>query len=164
MAPNQNTVRSFESSIDIDAPVATVWEIVGEVENAPKWAPTTKKVSAFGGRTKNGTLSVNLNKQGIVYWPTTGKVVDYVPGKRIANKATSGVAWVFELAEGPSGPGSTTLTEYRETPPRVEKFFSIVVSKLTGGEDTFSEGLGKSVSSSLKAIKRIAEQRTAPAA
>lgn len=156
--PN-NKVRSFESEIEIDAPVATVWELVGEVENAPKWAPTTKKVRAFGGRTKNGTLSVNLNKQGPVYWPTTSKVVDYVPGTRISNKATSGSEWVFELSEGAGGAGTTTLKQYRDTPEAVANLFQNVIPKVTGGEDKFSEGLGKGVNSSLKRIKALAEQR-----
>lgn len=152
-------VRSFESEIEIDAPVATVWELVGEVENAPKWAPTTKKVRAFGGRTKNGTWSVNLNKQGPVYWPTTSKVVDYVPGKRISNMATSGSEWVFELSEGAGGAGTTTLKQYRDAPEPVVKLFTDVLSKATGGEDKFSEGLGKGVSASLKRIKALAEQQ-----
>lgn len=153
-------VRSFESEIEIDAPVSTVWEIVGEVENAPKWAPTTKKVRALGGRTKNGTWSLNLNKQGPVFWPTTSKVVDYVPGRRISNMATSGSEWVFELSEGAGGAGTTTLKQYRDAPAPVVSLFENVISKATGGEDKFSEGLGKGVNSSLKRIKTLAEQRS----
>lgn len=161
MATNSanNMVRSFESEIEIDAPVATVWGIVGEVENAPKWAPTTLKVRALGGRTKNGTLSVNLNKQGLIFWPTTSKVVDYVPGERLSNKAINGTEWVFELSEGAGGPGTTTLKQYRHTPASVDKFYKDIVSKATGGEDKMSESLGKGVSASLKRIKALAEQQ-----
>ena len=153
-------VRSFESEIEIDAPVATVWEIVGEVENAPKWAPTTEKVKALGGRTKNGTWSLNLNKQGPVYWPTHSKVVDYVPGKRISNRATSGAEWVFELSEGSAGAGTTTLKQYREAPAGLVKAFSAVMPAGSGDEDKFTEGLGKTVSASLKRIKELAESQS----
>lgn len=158
-----NMIRTFESEIEIDAPRATVWQIVGEVENAPLWAPTTEKVRALGGRTKNGTISINLNKAGFVVWPTTAKVVDYVPGEKLVNRIISGVEWTFELTEGAGGPGTTTLKEYRNTPSYVASFWENGVAKLTGGEDKFNAGLGKSVSASLKKIKKLAEQRAASA-
>ena len=153
----QNMIRTLESEIDIDAPVAKVWELVGEVANAPKWSPSTAKVVALGGRTANGTISINLNKEGFLVWPTTAKVVDYVPGKRLSNRVINGTEWVFELSEGPGGEGTTTLKQYRDIPPAVMKFWEDGVSKLTGGEDKFSKGLNKGVSSSLKRIKALVE-------
>lgn len=155
----QNMVRTLESEIDIDAPIATVWELVGDVANAPKWSPSTTKVVPLGGRTANGTFSINVNKEGFLIWPTTAKVIDYVPGKRLSNRVINGTEWVFELSEGPGGEGTTTLKQYRDIPPAVLKFWESGVARLTGGEDKFTPGLAKGVSASLKRIKSLAEQQ-----
>lgn len=156
--------RAFEHSVEIAAPTTTVWEIVGEVENAPQWSVSAIKVKALGGRTRNGTVAVNVNKQGPAVWPMMSRVVDYVPGKRLANQVINGTVWVFELEEGAGGPGTTRLTEYRETPAAVAKFWGEIVPKLTGGAFQFDSIQDNGVSDSLVKIKRLAEARAAGSA
>ena len=49
--PTQPTPAAIESSIEIDAPPARIWEIVSEVRNAPQWSSQARKVFAFGPAT-----------------------------------------------------------------------------------------------------------------
>jgi carbon monoxide dehydrogenase subunit G len=45
----------FESSIDIDAPVAKVWALVDKLEEWPQWMPSIKRIE----RVSEGPLSVD---------------------------------------------------------------------------------------------------------
>lgn len=155
--PTQPTPAAIESSIEIDAPPARVWEIVSEVRNAPQWSDQAVKVLALGGRTKPGTLALNINKQGGFVWPTTSKVVEVEPGRRIANKVTeNGTVWAFELE--PTASGGTRLTERRETPTGTSAFSNFLVDKFFGGQETFTRTLTSGVSTSLQRIKALSEQ------
>ncbi|MFL0577831.1 SRPBCC family protein [Dietzia sp. 179-F 9C3 NHS] len=151
------TPAQLESSIEIDAPPARVWEIVSEVRNAPQWSSQAVKVLALGGRTKPGTLALNLNKQGTLVWPTTSKVVEVEPGRRIANKVLeNGTVWAFELE--PTGTGGTRLTERRETPNGTSALSDFLVDKFFGGQERFTDVLDQGVSTSLQRIKALAER------
>lgn len=151
--------RQFVSSIEIAAPKAVVWDLVGDVANAPKWSNHAIKVKPFGGATRKGTFAINLNKEGLALWPTTSKVVDFAPGERIANKVINQTVWVFELEEGAGGPGTTRLTEYCEYPDALLTFYGRTLPKLTGGRAQFIKLQDKGVSSSLRKIKDLAEKR-----
>lgn len=153
--------RAFEQSIEINAPTTTVWDLVGDVENAPQWSNTATAVKALGGKTRNGTIAVNVNKHGMMIWPTASRVVDYIPGARLANQVINGTVWVFELEEGAGGPGTTRLTEYYEAPAAIEKFWGEIVPKLTKGAFRFTTIQETGVSDSLTTIKRLAEERVA---
>lgn len=151
------TTGPIESSIEIDAPPARVWEIVSEVRNAPQWSDQAVKVLALGGRTKAGTLALNINKQAGFVWPTTSKVVEVEPGRRIANRVLeNGTVWAFELEPTPSG--GTRLTERRETPKGTSAFSNFLVDRFFGGQEKFTRVLDRGVSSSLQRIKALAER------
>src|SRR5690606_19109669 len=106
---------TIESSIEIDAPPARVWEVISDVRNATQWSSQAFKVIALGGRTTKGTRALNINKRGPLFWPTTSRVVEFEPGRRFANRINENTTvWVFELEPTPSG--GTRLTERREVP------------------------------------------------
>lgn len=149
--------RTIESTIEIDAPPARVWEVVSEVRNAPQWSSQAYKVIAFGGRTTAGTRAININKQGRLIWPTTSRVVEFEPGRRFANRVTENTTvWVFELE--PTASGGTRLTERRETPHGTSAVSQFLVKKVFGGQESFSDDLDRGVSTSLQRIKALAER------
>lgn len=157
MSSENTSVAHIENSIEIDAPPARVWEIVSEVRNAPQWSSQAVTVLALGGRTSLGTRALNINKQGKLIWPTTSRVVEFEPGRRIANRVTENTTlWAFELE--PTESGGTRLIERRETPTGVSALSNFLVDKVFGGQVTFSKALDQGVSSSLERIKALAEQ------
>lgn len=157
MSTESAPTRAIEDSIEIDAPPARVWEIVSEVRNAPQWSSQAVKVIALGGRTTAGTRSININRAGKAVWPTTSRVVEFEPGRRIANRvAENTTLWVFELE--PTADGGTRLTHRRETPHGISALSKFLVDKVFGGQETFSNALDRGVSTSLQRIKALAEQ------
>lgn len=149
---------AIESSIEIDAPPARVWEVVSEVRNATQWSSQAVKVIALGGRTSKGTLALNINKRGPLLWPTTSRVVEFEPGRRFANRINENTSiWVFELE--PTAAGGTRLTERREVPEGLTAISTILTEKLFGGQPSFVAEMGEGVSLSLQRIKSLVEQR-----
>ena len=147
---------ALENSIDIDATPHRVWQIVGDVRNAPQWSDQAVKVLALG-EPRNGQLSLNVNKQAGLLWTTTSRIVDFQPRRRIANRILeNSTVWAFELE--PLDNGGTRLIERRETPQGISRLSRILVKSFFGGQEKFSQTLDHGVSLSLQRIKRLAEQ------
>lgn len=157
MTTEPATAGAIESSIEIDAPPARVWEVVSEVRNATQWSSQAYKIIALGGRTTKGTRALNINKRGPLFWPTTSRVVEFEPGRRIANRIVENTTiWAFELEPTPSG--GTRLTERRETPHGTSAVSQFLVKKVFGGQKSFTAELDEGVSTSLKRIKTLVER------
>lgn len=155
--PTESAPAAIESSIEIDAPPARVWEVVSEVRNAPQWSSQAHKVVALGGCTTAGTWALNINKRGPIFWPTTSRVVEFEPGRRFANRITENTTvWVFELE--PTADGGTRLTERREVPSGLTFISRFLTDKVFGGQPSFTKELDRGVSTSLKRIKALVEQ------
>ncbi|AWH93032.1 SRPBCC family protein [Dietzia lutea] len=148
---------AIESSIEIDAPPARVWEVVSEVRNATEWSSQAWKILSPGGRTTKGTWAINLNKRGPIVWPTTSRVVEFEPGRRFANRINENTTvWVFELEPTPSG--GTRLTERREVPDGLTFISRFLTDKLFGGQKSFTAEMDRGVSTSLQRIKALVER------
>lgn len=148
---------AIESSIEIDAPPARVWEVISDVRNATQWSSQAWKIFALGGRTTKGTWALNLNKRGPVLWPTTSRVVEFEPGRRFGNRITENTTvWVFELEPTPDG--GTRLTERREVPEGLTFISRFLTDKVFGGQPAFTSEMDEGVSLSLKRIKTLVER------
>ncbi|MCT1432723.1 MULTISPECIES: SRPBCC family protein [Dietzia] len=148
---------AIESSIEIDAPPARVWEVISEVRNATQWSSQAWKIFPLGGRTAKGTWALNLNKRGPLLWPTTSRVVEFEPGRRFANRITENTTvWVFDLEPTPAG--GTLLTERREVPDGLTFISRFLTDKVFGGQKSFTSELDRGVSTSLQRIKALAER------
>ena len=150
----ENTSRN---SIEIDAPPARVWEIVSEVRNAPKWSAQAVRVLATGGPTDMGTRSLNINRQGPVFWPTTSRVVEFEPERRIANRIGGhGTVWSFDLEPTPGG--GTLLSQRQDIPAALTSIAGAVAARLPGGRSDGDASRRTGPSSSLRRIKDLAER------
>lgn len=148
---------TIESSIEIDAPPARVWEVISDVRNATQWSSQAWKIFALGGRTTKGTWALNLNKRGPILWPTTSRVVEFEPGRRFGNRITENTTiWVFELEPTPDG--GTRLTERREVPEGLTFISRFLTDKVFGGQPAFTSEMDEGVSLSLKRIKTLVER------
>lgn len=157
MTTEPATVGAIESSIEIDAPPARVWEVVSEVRNATEWSSQAVKIIALGGRTTKGTRALNINKRGPLFWPTTSRVVEFEPGRRFGNRISENTTiWVFELEPLPGA--RTKLIERREVPTGLTKLSRVLTDKVFGGQGSFTAELDEGVSTSLQRIKALVER------
>ncbi|MGI9085824.1 MAG: SRPBCC family protein [Aeromicrobium sp.] len=105
-------VAPIEATIHVDATPARVWEIVSDQRRMNEWSPETWRQKFFGDEIGVGTRTININKRKGFFWPTSSRITEFVPQKRIAFYVIGPAAtWSYDLA--PNGDG-TTVTERRE--------------------------------------------------
>ena len=76
--------KTLEASIDVEATPEQVWKVVSDLKRMGEWSPQCKKMKVFGGDVRKGTTTLNINRKGMLVWPTTAKVVEFQPNKAIA--------------------------------------------------------------------------------
>ncbi len=91
-------VAPIEASIEIDAAPARVWELVSDLRNMPRWSPQCRRTIVRGGVMREGAKLVNINRRGLLFWPTQSMVTDFVPDERIAFRVKENwTIWSFDL-------------------------------------------------------------------
>jgi uncharacterized protein YndB with AHSA1/START domain len=145
----------LQAHIDIDAPVATVWQLVSDLSRMPQWSPQCRLMKARGGPVRQGTKTFNLNRRGLLFWPTTSQVTEFIPEKKLAFRVNdNGTVWSYELE--PSGTG-TRLIETRHAENGVKPVSNMLVNALMGGVPNFEQELVEGMNQSLARIKAAAE-------
>ncbi len=148
--------KELEQSIDIAAPPAQVWALVSDVKRMASWSPQVVRSTVKGGVVQQGATFRNLNRQGLLLWPTNAKVVRFEPHRDFAFKVKeNGVIWSFELAE--NGTGGTTVTQRRELPNGISKLSINLTKTVLGGVDDFTARLESGMQETLAKIKAEAE-------
>ncbi len=164
----------ISASIDVNAPVSKVWEHVADLSAMGKRSPQCKKMILLKGRGGSsgagagaagadtapapGSITVNLNRQGFLWWPTWAVVTEVQPGQVFEFKIPlNGSHWRFELTESADG-SRTTLTEKRHIPGGNTSLISrALVATALGGEKKFEAGLQEGIEQTIRAIAREAE-------
>jgi uncharacterized protein YndB with AHSA1/START domain len=145
----------LHAQIDIDAPVAKVWSLVSDLNRMPEWSPQCRVMKPLGPL-RPGTRTVNVNRRGLLMWPTTCTVTDVVPEKRVAFRVnTNNTVWSYELEPTATG---TLLTETRNAENGVKKASTMAVNALFGGVPSFERELVEGMNASLARIKAAAER------
>lgn len=141
----------IESSIEIDATPAAVWDVVSDLKRMGEWSPQCRKMIVFGREVKKGTRTLNINRAGKLHWPTNAKVVDFEPGKKIAFRIVENrTIWSYELEPTPTG---TRLTESRRAPHGVSAPSNFATERGMGGIDKFEDALERGIKKTLVRIK-----------
>ena len=70
----------------VDAPPATVWELVGDPARIGEISPETYAVRWLGGASgpKPGARFIGWNRKGLLRWPTTSTIAEYEPERTIS--------------------------------------------------------------------------------
>ncbi len=145
----------LSASIDINAPAEQVFSVIADLKAMGKRSPQCKLMKVFGP-VQEGTRSININRKGLLVWPTTAKVVRFEPGKALAFRINENrTVWTYELAE--SG-GVTTVTETRRAPDGTSKVSSFLVDKFMGGTDDFDREMVEGMNQTLREIKAEVER------
>lgn len=149
-------LAELESTIDIDAPPAQVWSLVSDVQRMAKWSPQVVRCSIKGDGVQQGTKFTNLNRQGLLVWPTNGKVVRFEPHRDFAFRIKENRSvWSFELEPLPGG--GTRITQRRELPDGISNLSLRMTKVALGGVDNFNERLRNGMRQTLERIKAEAE-------
>lgn len=156
MNPEAPLPNNLEASIDIAAPPEKVWSIISDLRRMSEFSPTTRKMIALGG-IKDGTFTVNINKDGWKVWPTTSRIVRYVPNTALAFRMNENrTVWSYELAPTAAG---TRVTERRTVDPKGVPGWLLAVIKVSmGAEEQFETALVAGMNETLAQVKAAAER------
>lgn len=152
------TPLSITATVEIDAPPAAVWAVVGDVTRMPEFSPELRRLRALGrGPVGVGTVLVGLNRRGLAAWPTTSKVVRLEEGRAVAwHTRQSGATWSYELEETGSGDGpQTRLTGRRD----LQRFSmgTTLLAPVIGGAVGHDHELAAGIRATLERIKAAVE-------
>jgi len=144
----------LKAEIEINAPVSTVWNLVSDVRNMPKWSPQCRAMKALGP-VRPGTRTVNLNRRGMFFWPTTAVITEVVPERKFAFRIpVNTTVWSYEMEPTATG---TRLIERRIAENGVTAISTAITKSVLGGLDVFERELVEGMNQGLARIKAAAE-------
>jgi uncharacterized protein YndB with AHSA1/START domain len=145
----------LQAQIDIDAPVDKVWTLVSDLSRMPQWSPQCRVMKALGP-VRQGTKTINLNRRGRMFWPTTSVVTEVIPEKKIAFRVNqNNTVWSYELEPTDSG---TRLVESRHAENGTTAFSNMSINAMMGGVPSFERELVEGMNATLSRIKAAAER------
>jgi uncharacterized protein YndB with AHSA1/START domain len=145
----------LQAQIDIDAPVTKVWALVSDLNRMSQWSPQCRVMKALGGPLRQGSRTINLNRRKFLFWPTTSRITEFIPDKKLAFRVNqNGTVWSYELEPTSTG---TRLTESRHAENGVSAFSNMSVNALMGGVPSFERELVDGMNESLSRIKAAAK-------
>ncbi|MCV7280652.1 SRPBCC family protein [Mycolicibacterium flavescens] len=145
----------LQAEIDINAPVGKVWELVSDLKNMPQWSPQCRAMKAFGPL-RAGARTINLNRRKFLFWPTTSRITEFVPEKKLAFRVNeNNTVWSYELEPTASG---TRLVETRHAENGVKPVSTLLVNAAMGGVPNFERELLEGMNETLARIKAAAER------
>ena len=146
----------FLAETDVDATPARVWAAVGDPARMAQWSPEVVTVRVLGAP-RVGARTVNVNRRGLVLWPTSSTLVRHEAEREIAWRVpSSGTVWSLELSPG-AAPGTTHLVHRRAlTGPRplVARMFAPLVGGVAGHDTELAAAMHRT----LAAIKADVER------
>lgn len=155
MTTNPTEFAQLEESIEIDAPPAQVWALVTDLPRMASWSPQVVK-TFVKGPVQEGTRFRNVNRRGLLVWPTAAKVVRFVPHTEFAFRVKDNFTiWSFTLE--PTGTG-TRVIQRREVPNGISDI-SVKLTKIAfGGQEKFAAELAEGMRETLAKLKADAER------
>ena len=160
MSAPTGPLHTYSDSIEIDAPVAAVWELVTAMERYGEWSSENtggywrKKADGVPGTGQLGDQFVGVNRRDGKEWKALVEIVERDEGRSFAfvtgGSELNFVLWQYLLE--PAGDG-TRLTEYWElrnlSPIMVENGEPEVAYRMAN--------MRESMRATLEGIKRTAE-------
>jgi uncharacterized protein YndB with AHSA1/START domain len=144
----------LQADIIINAPAEKIWALLTDLGNMPKWSPQCRVMKAFGP-VEVGTRTYNLNRRGLLFWPTTSTITVFDPNHTFAFRVNDNATeWSYQLE--PAGEG-TKVTESRRAPNGVKPISGKLVDRFMGGVPNFEKELVDGMQTSLGRIKAAAE-------
>jgi uncharacterized protein YndB with AHSA1/START domain len=144
----------LQVEVDINAPVSTVWNLVSDLSKMPEWSPQCRLMKPIG-QLRQGARTVNFNRRGMLVWPTTCRITEFVPEKKLAFRVNENhTVWCYELEPTEAG---TRLVETRHAENGTTAVSNFLVGNFMGGVPDFEKELIEGMTQSLSRIKAAAE-------
>ncbi|HET9875355.1 MAG TPA: SRPBCC family protein [Mycobacterium sp.] len=144
----------LQAQIEINAPVARVWELISDFSRMPQWSPQCRWMKALGPM-RPGTRTININRSGYRFWPTSSVVTEVIPEQKLAFRVpTNGSVWSYELEATAAG---TRVVESRHAENGVTAVSSLMTRLFMGGASKFDRELLDGMNATLSKIKAAAE-------
>jgi uncharacterized protein YndB with AHSA1/START domain len=144
----------LEESIEVEAPPAKVWSLLTDLPRMSSWSPQVVK-TVVRGPVRLGTRSYNLNRRGLLFWPTRSKVVRFEPHQEFAFRVKDNATiWSFSLEPTELG---TRVTQRREAPDGISDISLRLTDVALGGQETFTGELRDGMRQTLERMKADAE-------
>lgn len=144
----------LQAQIDINAPVSKVWALVSDLSKMPQWSPQCRLMKPIGGL-RQGARTVNFNRHGLLFWPTTSRITELIPEQKLAFRVNQNhTVWTYELEPTEAG---TRLVETRHAENGTTAVSSFVINSVMGGVPSFEDELVEGMNASLARIKAAAE-------
>lgn len=144
----------LQTQIDINAPVSKVWALVSDLSKMPQWSPQCRLMKPIGGL-RQGARTINFNRRGFLAWPTTSRITELIPEKKLAFRVNENhTVWSYELEPTEAG---TRLIETRHAENGTTAVSNFLVGSLMGGVPSFEDELIDGMNLSLTRIKAAAE-------
>jgi uncharacterized protein YndB with AHSA1/START domain len=146
----------IEETIETSAPPVRVWALVSDLGRMARWSPQVVRTFVRGRPVQLGTRTINVNRRGLLVWPTQAKVVRFEPHREIALRIRENwTIWSFTLE--PTEAGGTRIVQRREAPDGVSGVSVRLTNTALGGVPTFQAELREGMRQTLEAIKADAE-------
>lgn len=144
----------LHASIDIAATPERVWSLVTDLPRMASWSPQVVK-TFVRGPVERGTRALNINRRGLLVWPTRSKVVVFEPHREFAFRVLDNAAiWAFVLEPTATG---TRLVQERRTPNGLSAISTRLQDTVLGGVERFTGELEVGMQQTLARIKAEAE-------
>jgi len=148
--------KNLEASIEVAASPEEVWAVVSDVRRMSEFSPSTVRMISIGAP-RVGSWTININRSGMKFWPTTARILRYEPNHAVAFRITENrTVWSYTLE--PAEDGGTRLIERRDTPNGISWFSRTATDAVLGGRRSFDEALVRGMNDTLRKIKAEVEK------
>lgn len=143
------------AQIDIDAPVAKVWSLISDFTRMPEWSPQCRFMKPLGA-VRPGTRTINFNRRGRMFWPTSSVITEFTPDRKLAFRVSENRSvWSFELE--PTATGTRVVESRHVADGKTTAVSAFLIGKFMGGTPDFERELVEGMNASLARIKSAAE-------
>lgn len=147
--------KTLEATVEIAAPPERVWAVISDLKRMGEWSPQCRKMIIRGGSVARGTKTININKKGLLVWPTTSKVITFEPGRELRFRINENRSiWSFTLEPTATG---TRIVQRREAPQGTSKVSQTLIKYVLGGSEPFDDDMIQGMNATLARIKNEVE-------
>jgi hypothetical protein len=150
---------SGESSIDVNAELEKVYDLVSDVTRMGEWSPETVRCEWIGGAdgAAVGARFKGVNKHGVVRWSTKPTVVVADPGREfgfvVSHLGRDMTKWTFRFAS--TGTGTNVVESF--TMLADQPWYYTLADRLLMGVNDRKADLEEGMRQTLERVKAVAE-------
>ncbi len=136
----------------VNASPDRVWRAVSDLRSMGRRSPQCRRMLVLGsGTPATGTTTVNLNRRGLLFWPTWSTITQWSPGELLEWRVPlNGSRWRYTLVDNDDG--TTTVTESRIVEGNTSVLSRGLVAAFLGGNATFETELRAGMEQTLAGI------------